>query len=90
MHRYVQKSQERVYAAATENTSHGFLQVNVVNMLNNFPIRDATVTISSTANPNNTLEQVYTNSSGQTENVELAAPPLDYSLNPGSARPYSE
>ena len=90
MHRYVQKSQEHVYAAATENTSHGFLQVNVVNMLNNFPIRDATVTISSTANPNNTLEQVYTNSSGQTENVELAAPPLDYSLNPGSARPYSE
>lgn len=76
--------------AATELSSSGFLQVNVVNMENNFPIQNARVSISYSAAPDNTLEEVTTNSSGQTENVELSAPPLEYSLQPGSSQPYSD
>ncbi|MGN0158298.1 MAG: peptidoglycan-binding protein [Brotaphodocola sp.] len=90
MQPYSLKSRERVYAASTENISRGFLQVNVVNLLNNFPIQDATITISSAEKPDNTLEEFHTNSSGQTEQIELPAPPLEYSLNPGSRQPYSE
>lgn len=77
-------------AAATELTSRGFLQINVVNMENNFPIRDASIAISSVTTPDHTLEEVTTNTSGQTEEIELSAPPLEYSLNPGSSQPYSE
>ena len=77
-------------AAATEFTSSGFLQVNVVNMVNNFPIRDAKISISYSGSPANTLEELSTNSSGQSENIELAAPPLEYSLEPGSSQPYSD
>lgn len=79
-----------VRTTATELTSRGFLQINVVNMENNFPIRDATITISAAGTPDNTLEEVSTNSSGQTDTIELSAPPLEYSLNPGSNQPYSE
>lgn len=77
-------------AAATEFTSRGYLQVNVVNMENNFPIQNATVTVSYSGEPSNTLEQVTTNLSGQTEQLELSAPPLEYSLEPGSDQPYSD
>ena len=41
--------------------------------------------------PENTLEKLQTDSSGQTEEIELAAPPIEYSLNQESDRqPYSE
>lgn len=79
-----------VRACATEPGSHGFLQVNVVSIVNNFPIQNATVRISSTAAPDQTIEEITTNSSGQTEEVTLDAPPLEYSLTPGDKRPYSE
>lgn len=79
-----------VSATATDNVIQGFLQVNVVNIVNNFPIQDARVTISYTGNPDNTVEEVVTNSSGQTEQVSLDAPPLEYSLSPGINQPYSE
>ncbi len=68
----------------------GTLQINVVNLLNNFPIRDARISISNTLNPGATLEEVSSNVSGQTEAISLPAPPLEYSLEPGDVRPYAE
>lgn len=40
--------------------------------------------------PGQPLEQLRTNSSGQTETIELAAPPVEYSLQPSEEQPYSE
>lgn len=79
-----------ISATAADTPSQGFLQVNVVNIENNFPIRNATVSISYTGAPDDTIEKLTTNSSGQTEQVSLSAPPLDYSLQPGDEQPYSE
>lgn len=79
-----------VRAMATELTSRGYLQVNVVNIENNFPIQNASVTVSSSVTPDNPVEQVTTDASGQTDQLTLAAPPLEYSLQPGSSQPYSE
>lgn len=73
-----------------ETTAAGSLQVNVVSAENNFPIPDAEVSISHEDTPESVMEQLSTNSSGQTQEVRLAAPPLEYSLTPGSNRPYSE
>lgn len=75
---------------ATDNVAQGRLQVNVVSIVNNFPIQNADVRITYKGNPDSTVEQVSTNSSGQTEQVSLDAPPLDYSLRPGIEQPYSE
>lgn len=74
----------------SETGYRGLLQVNVVNIQNNFPIQNARVTISYKGDREFPVEQVTTNSSGQTEQVALPAPPLEYSLEPSDVRPYSE
>ncbi len=68
----------------------GQLQVNVTSEETHRPVPDATVQISYTGEPDSTLEQLQTNSSGQTQVVDLRTPPLEYSLSPGNAQPYSE
>ena len=75
---------------AQETTSTGSLQVDVVSSENNHPIGDAEVSISYTGDPGSILEKVTTDSSGQSETVSLSAPPVDLSLSPGLAQPYSE
>ncbi len=74
----------------SSNSNLGHLLVNVTSASNNFPISDATVSISAKSTPNSIIEQLQTNSSGQTEDLELATPPLEYSLEPESPMPYSE
>ena len=70
--------------------SRGNLQIQVINIRNNFPIQNAKVSISSKGEPERVLEQLTTDSSGQTENISLPAPPEEYSLEPGIYQPYSE
>ena len=70
--------------------AQGYLQVDVVSDANNFPVGGASVSIAHTESPGEVLETLTTNSSGQTENVMLEAPPLEYSLQPSEERPYAE
>ena len=77
-------------ADQTPNSSYGLLQVNVINIENNFPVQNARITISSSENPRQTVEQLTTNTSGQTEQVRLPAPPVNLSLAPGDVRPYAD
>ena len=75
----------------TNNIDRGRLQISVTSANNAFPVADATISISYTGVPGQAIEQLRTNSSGQTETVELAAPPIEYSLNPNTdIQPYSE
>lgn len=75
----------------SNNIDRGRLQINITSQTTSFPVTDATIAISYTGVPGSTLEQVRTNSSGQTEVLELAAPPVEYSLNPNNEiQPYSE
>lgn len=54
-------------------------------------MENAAVTVSYTGDPENALNVLTTDSSGQTPVIELAAPPLELSLNPDADRqPYSE
>ena len=81
---------KNIRIASTELTSSGLLQVNVVNVQNNFPIRNARIRISYSGEPASPLEELTTNASGQTEEVSLAAPPLEFSLRPGEGQPYAD
>lgn len=76
--------------AQTNNVQTGRLQINVTSSLGLIPIQDAAVTISYTGVPDVTIEKINTDSSGQTEAVELPAPPLEYSVEPAEQMPYSE
>lgn len=69
----------------------GQLQINITSQITSFPIKDASVSISYTGVPNSKFEQLTTDSSGQTQTIDLDAPPLEYSLNPAiESQPYSE
>ena len=77
--------------AMQEATDKGELQINVTSTAGGRPIEDASIAISYTGVPESMLERVGTDSSGQTEVLELDAPPEDWSLDPTNERqPYSE
>lgn len=75
---------------AISPSSSGKLKVFVTSRNGNRPIQNALVSISYTGEPNNVIEQLRTNNSGQTEEIILAAPPIEYSMKPGIEQPYSE
>lgn len=69
---------------------YGKLNIRVVSDNSGFPIPDATVRITSENEPENTIEEALTNSEGQLNDIELEAPPLDYSMEPSANKPYAE
>ncbi|MCH5258644.1 MAG: peptidoglycan-binding protein [Lachnospiraceae bacterium] len=79
-----------INSAPPDGPDRGRLQINVTANVGLIPIQNANITISYTGDPNNTLETLTTDSSGQTDAVSLSAPPLEYSLTPNSPMPYSE
>ncbi len=83
-------SRQNIRYLQNDTTDEGGLQVNVETPSGRLPIEDAQVTISYTGEPDSTIEEVSTNSSGQTERIELRTPPLEYSMEPSEQQPYSE
>ncbi len=80
-----------IHAAQRADSPYaGNLKVSVTSTLGLIPIRDATVKISYKGMPDSIIETLDTDISGQTEEIGLPAPPLEYSLEPGSEQPYSE
>lgn len=78
-------------AMQTEAVDRGTLQINVTSSVNAFPVERAEISISYTGVPESTLEKIQTDSSGQTETIELAAPPEEWSLDiEEDKQPYSE
>lgn len=72
-------------------TEKGKLQINITSSVTSRPVADARIAISYTGVPETTLERLTTDSSGQTETIELDAPPEEWSLDPENERqPYSE
>lgn len=73
-----------------DQIDQGQLKVQVNSALASAPITDATIEISYTGDPDSVLEQIKTNENGQTEIIDLPAPPLEYSMSPGDNQPYAE
>lgn len=80
-----------IYATQQDTPDKGKLRINITSGITSYPVADASVSISYTGVPDSKIEQLTTDSSGQTETIELEAPPLEYSLNPeNEIQPYSE
>ena len=80
-----------IKAMQDEATEKGQLQINVTSSVNSRPIGEAEISISYTGVPEKTLERLTTDASGQTEVIDLDAPPEEWSMNPENERqPYSE
>ncbi len=81
---------KNLHSAQTDFSDMGRLQINVTSSMGLIPIQDAAITISYTGIPDVTIERLSTDSSGQSETIELPAPPLEYSMEPVEQMPYSE
>ncbi|NCB92813.1 MAG: peptidoglycan-binding protein [Clostridia bacterium] len=68
----------------------GNLRIQVTTRLQNRPVSGARISISYAGAPEESLEEVLTDTNGQTEVLELPTPPLEYSLEPSEEQPYSE
>lgn len=68
----------------------GQLRIAAVSAEGSIPVENATVEISLTGEPEQVIEQLQTDRSGNTETIDLGAPALEYSLEPGDTQPYSE
>lgn len=76
--------------ASQDNIDTGYLRISAVSTDNQIPIRDARIEISSTGIPDETLEVLETDQDGRTDNIDLEAPPLEFSMEPTDNQPYSE
>lgn len=80
----------KLHAAQNDYTDRGKLQINVTSTLGFIPVSNAKVTVTLSGEPDTVIEELDTDISGQTVEVELPAPPLDYSLEPGEPQPYAD
>lgn len=68
----------------------GRLRIRVNGRSEGGPIAGAKISLSYTGNPSQTIEEVNTDESGNSEVLTLNTPPLEYSMEPGERQPYSE
>lgn len=73
-----------------DNIDKGTLQVHLISQSTGRPIEGARIVLSYTGNPSQTLEEVTTDDSGNTESITLDTPPLEYSMEPNENQPYAE
>ena len=72
------------------NIDKGTLKIHLINQSTGTPIQGARIALSYTGNPSQTLEEVSTDDSGNTEVLTLNTPPLEYSMEPNENQPYAE
>lgn len=82
--------QNHLHGAQMEQIDTGKLRVQITSAVGLIPVKDAKITVSYTANPESTIEQLTTNGSGQTEVISLPVPPLEFSMQPEEPQPYAE
>ena len=73
-----------------ENVDTGTLRIHLTNESNGTPVQGAKISISYTGNPSQTIEEVSADDSGNSEELTLNAPPLEYSMEPSEEQPYPE
>ena len=79
-----------LHPAQVGTQSLGSLKISLTAEAELRPIPEATVRVAYTGNPDQIIEELTTDESGQTPTIEVPAPNRDYSLEPESAQPYSE
>lgn len=81
---------QEIHRTQVEQTDLGELQVWVESAVGAVPVENAKVSVAYSGDPVSTIEELTTNSSGRSQEIQLATPPLEYSLQPDSPQPYAE
>lgn len=72
-----------------DNQSFGKLQVTVHSDADSRPIANADIHIAFSDSPESDVADIKTDDIGRSPEIELPAPPIEYSLEPVAERPYS-
>ena len=73
-----------------EYVDEGKLQVRIRQKNLGTPVSGASVRISFSGDPDGNIEEAGTDESGNSQMVTVKTPPLEYSMEPNEAQPYSE
>lgn len=73
-----------------ESVDEGKLQVRIRQKNLGTPVSGASVRISFSGDPDGNIEEAGTDESGNSQMVTVKTPPLEYSMEPNEAQPYSE
>ena len=73
-----------------DNIDEGQLRMRVYSKNDGTPVPNARITITYTGGPQDTIEEVSTDQSGNAPVVTLRTPPLEYSMQPQDRQPYAE
>ena len=84
------KKGRNLKAMQTEQNEKGRLRIRVLREDRNTPVENALIRISYKGEPDKVIEEVRTDNSGRSPELELSAPPLAYSMEPVEYQPYSE
>lgn len=76
--------------ALQNNVDEGQLRIRVASQADGVPVSNARVIVSYTGGPQDTVEELRTDSSGVAETITLRTPPLEYSMQPQDRQPYAE
>ena len=90
MEKKIKVEQAQVTEGQLESPNHGMLAISVISGIGLIPIRNARIKITITGQPELEIGEFTTNESGQTDHIELPAPPIELSLEPGEIQPYAE
>lgn len=83
------ENQEAI-AKAGDLIDKGILSVQITSAVGFIPVENARVSISAANNPETVIEEVQTDKSGETENIQLSAPPIEFSQQPSEVQPYAD
>lgn len=73
-----------------DNIDEGQLRIRIQARSNGAPVSNARVSVIYTGGPQDTIEELTTDSSGNAGVVTLRTPPLEYSMEPQDRQPYAE
>lgn len=73
-----------------DNIDEGQLRIRVASQSDGRPVENARIIITYTGGPQDTIEELTTDVSGNAPVVTLRTPPLEYSMQPQDRQPYAE
>lgn len=76
--------------AMQDNIDEGQLRIRVSSQSDGAPVDNARVIVTYTGGPQDTIEELTTDNSGNAGVITLRTPPLEYSMQPQDRMPYAE
>ena len=76
--------------ALQDNIDEGQLRIRVASKSDGRPVENARIIVTYTGGPQDTIEELTTDISGNAQPITLRTPPLEYSMEPQDRQPYAE